>query len=347
MEGKDQIQSIIIAYLSGKATEEDVHILEEYVKQSPENNQYFQEMRNIWQVVHPAFEPSEIRVVEVEEKISKRLSRVKRSLFRTGVLYWQRAAAILIIPLFVACLYMWNQEKEEEEFVSVLSEYQEIRSPHGTFSEIGLPDGSRVWLNGGSVLKYPLKFQTGSRDVYLKGEGYFEVQADVLNPFIVRTDQIELQATGTAFNIEAYAGDTLTAVTMASGKVSVAFGNTSPVVMVPGERASFNSQTKQCQIVKSDSYKWCAWKDGLMIFRDDPLSYVFKRISQTFNVNIVLKDSSIGDAPYRATFEYESLNEILRLLEMSAPLSFKQSKREKGEDNTFEKQTIVVSKRGV
>lgn len=342
MTDKDQIQFIISAYLSGKATVEECRKLEEWVKQSPDNNRYFQEMRNIWQVMHPAFNPSEIDVYEAEKNILANIAATKRNMVRTILVYWQRVAAILLLPLLILCTYLYLN-KESDLYDTI--EYQEVKSPHGTFSEVRLPDGTNVWLNGGSSLKYPLAFRKGERDVFLNGEGYFEVHSDKENPFIVKTDQITLRATGTAFNIEAYNTDSITAVTMVNGKIDVAFGNSSPVAMVRGERASFNNQTKQCLIAKTDPYKWYAWKDGLMIFRDDPLSYVFKRLGLTFNVNIDLKDPSLANAPYRATFEYESLDEILRLLEMSAPLHFKQNKRVKDKNNTYEKQTIEVYKR--
>lgn len=342
MTDKDQIQLIISAYLSGKATVEECRKLEEWVKQSPDNNRYFQEMRNIWQVMRPAFNPSEIDVYKAEKNILANIAATKRNMVRTILVYWQRVAAILLLPLLILCTYLYLN-KESDLYDTI--EYQEVKSPHGTFSEVRLPDGTNVWLNGGSSLKYPLAFRKGERDVFLNGEGYFEVHSDKENPFIVKTDQITLRATGTAFNIEAYNTDSITAVTMVNGKIDVAFGNSSPVAMVPGERASFNNQTKQCLIAKTDPYKWYAWKDGLMIFRDDPLSYVFKRLGLTFNVNIDLKDPSLANAPYRATFEYESLDEILRLLEMSAPLHFKQNKRVKDKNNTYEKQTIEVYKR--
>lgn len=339
MTDKDQIQSIITAYLSGKATNEERRELEDWVSQSSDNERCFQEMRNIRQVMNPAFNPSEINVFEARKNILANIAATKRNMVRTLVVYWQRAAAILIIPLLIFCTYLYL-DKDSGLYDTI--EYQEVKSPHGTFSEVRLPDGTNVWLNGGSSLKYPLVFRKGERDVYLNGEGYFEVQSDKENPFIVKTGQIILKATGTAFNIEAYNKDSITSVTMVNGKIDVAFGNSSPVAMVPGERASFNSLTNRCQIIKTDPYKWCAWKDGLMIFRDDPLSYVFKRLGLTFNVNIDLKDSTLADAPYRATFEYESLDEILRLLQLSAPLSFKQNKRVKDNNNTYEKQTIEV-----
>ena len=342
MTDKDQIQPIITAYLSGKATAEERRKLDDWVKQSPDNDRYYQEMRNIWQVMHPAFTPSEIHVFEAEKKVLANIATTRRNIARTLIIYWQRMAAVLVIPLLIICTYLFL-EKDNGVYDEI--EYQEVKSPHGTFSEVRLPDGTNVWLNGGSTLKYPLTFRKGERDVFLSGEGYFEVHSDKENPFIVKTGQITLRATGTAFNVEAYGSDSITAVTMVNGKIDVAFGNSSPVAMVPGERASFNNLTKQCLIAKTDPYKWYAWKDGLMIFRDDPLSYVFKRLGLTFNVNIELKDPSLANAPYRATFEYESLDEILRLLEMSAPLHFKQNKRVNDRNNAYEKQTIEVYKR--
>lgn len=336
---KDYIQPLITAFLSGNATDGERRELEEWVKQSPDNNRYFQEIRNVWQAMNPAFNPSEINVFEAEKNILANIAATERNVVRVVLLYWQRIAAIIVIPLLVLCTYFYLN-KNSSQYNAI--EYQEVKSPHGTFSEVCLPDGTHVWLNGGSSLRYPLVFRKGEREVFLKGEGYFEVEADKENPFVVETGRITLRATGTAFNIEAYNNDSITAVTMVKGKVDVAFGNSSPVAMIPGERASFNNLTKQCLIAKTDPYKWYAWKDGLMIFRDDPLSYVFKRLGQTFNVNIDLRDTTLANAPYRATFEYESLDEILRLLRMSAPLSFKQNKRVKDKNNIYEKQTVEV-----
>lgn len=336
---KDYIQPLITAFLSGNATDGERRELEEWVKQSPDNNRYFQEIRNVWQAMNPAFNPSEINVFEAEKNILANIAATERNVVRVVLLYWQRIAAIIVIPLLVLCTYFYLN-KNSSQYNAI--EYQEVKSPHGTFSEVCLPDGTHVWLNGGSSLRYPLVFRKGKREVFLKGEGYFEVEADKENPFVVETGRITLRATGTAFNIEAYNNDSITAVTMVKGKVDVAFGNSSPVAMIPGERASFNNLTKQCLIAKTDPYKWYAWKDGLMIFRDDPLSYVFKRLGQTFNVNIDLRDTTLANAPYRATFEYESLDEILRLLRMSAPLSFKQNKRVKDKNNIYEKQTVEV-----
>ena len=164
-------------------------------------------MRNIWQVMNPPFNPSEIDVYAAEKNILANIEATKRNITRILLVYWQRIAAILVIPLLIISAYLYLN-KDNNLYDTV--EYQEVKSPHGTFSEVRLPDGTNVWLNGGSSLKYPLTFRKGERSVFLSGEGYFEVHSDKENPFIVKTEQITLRATGTAFNIEAYKTDSIT-----------------------------------------------------------------------------------------------------------------------------------------
>lgn len=328
-----------MAYLSGKATEEELRKLEEWILADPENEHSFQEARNIWHGMHPAFNPDEIDVKKGELQVISRIRKPDK--LRVLVQYWQRVAAILVVPLLLLSAYLLT---ERQDNANDLMHYQEIKSPYGTFSQIDLPDGTQVWLNGGSTLKYPLKFTQGKRDVYLSGEGYFEVHSDKENPFIVTTSRMVLKATGTAFNVEAYTNDSTTAVTMVNGRIDVSFGN-APITMQIGQRLCFDHTTLQPTLIHTDPYKWYAWKDGLMIFRDDPLSYVFKRLGQAFNVEIVVKDPGIANASYRATFEDEPLEEILRLLEMTAPIHFKLEPRNQSANNRFAKQRIEVYRR--
>lgn len=348
MTDKNNIESLIATYLSGKATDVEKEILEAWVKETPENARYFQKEKNIRQTLYPAFDPANIDTEKAEKKLSGQIGRLNPT--RKILLYWQRIAAILIIPLMI--LSAWLYWEGKDSFYQD-TEYQELVAPHGMHSQVNLPDGSKVWLNGGSTLRYPVNFKRGKRNVTLSGEGYFEVQSDQKNPFTVTTEQITLTATGTIFSIEAYDTDPVTSVTMVEGKVNVASNHSaSPanqpesIAMKPGERACFNKLTSKYERIETtDLYKWYAWKDGVMIFRDDPLSYVFKRLALTFNIDIDLKDEELASSPYRATFEIESLDEILRLLEMSAPLSFVYGERAQTANNTFAKQRIEVYKR--
>jgi ferric-dicitrate binding protein FerR (iron transport regulator) len=341
MLNENQIELLITACLTGQATGEERQALHTWIHATPEHLHYYQDFVNIWQGTHPAFDPEGIDVGKAEYKVIDRISET--SVVKKLWTYWQHIAAVMLLPLLLLSAYLLVDRQTDAPDEEII--YQELKSPHGMFSQVDLPDGTKAWLNGGSSLTYPVKFQQGQRHVFLEGEGYFEVHSDKKNPFVVKTSQITLTATGTKFNVDAYATDSLTAVTMVEGIVDVAFGKATPVTLKPGERALYNNQTLKGAVLKTDPYKWYAWKDGRMIFRDDPLQYVFKRLEQTFNVNITIKDAAIADALYRATFEDEPLDEILRLLEMSAPIRFVHPKRTQNASQLYEKQQIEVYKR--
>jgi ferric-dicitrate binding protein FerR (iron transport regulator) len=288
----------------------------------------------------PVFDLNEIDVPAAEKKVFRRMKPDKPFL-QILITGFRRTASIIVVPLAILSAYLLLNDRDS----AGADIWQEVIVPYGTFSQINLSDGTKVWLNSGSSLKYPATFKKKHRQVHLTGEGYFEVTSDRTNPFLVQTEQILLTATGTTFNIEAYPADSMIAVTMIEGKIDVAFGQASPVKMTTGQRVTYNRTTGKGNLIPSDAYKWCAWKNGLMIFRDDPLAYVFKRLEQTFNVAIDVKNPEIAGDLYRATFEDESLDEILRLLERTAPIRFVRHKREKDTDNLYVKKQIDVYKK--
>ncbi|MDR1356885.1 MAG: FecR domain-containing protein [Tannerellaceae bacterium] len=299
-----------------------------------------QQLQNIWDVAGAPFGPEDIDMEKAYERV---MSRVKgRKWYQSPpALYLQRAAAILLLPLTLGLIYLLvNRSGKESGGGQIV--YMEVTTPFGMHSRMNLPDGSAVWLNAGSMLKYPAVFTPGARRIYLSGEAYFKVESDVDNPFIVETENLTVEATGTAFNVEAYVADSMTSVTMVEGKATVGIGIARPLSIKPGERIEYNLSKGDYEIKLTDAYKWYAWKDGKIVFRDDPLEYVFKKIGQTFNVEIIMKDTSIGRHPYRATFEGESLDEILRLLRMTAPIRYKYFDRKKNTDEHYMKQRIEV-----
>ena len=261
-----------------------------------------------------------------------------------GVFYHKRMCGksvtrLLIRKRLILSAYLYFKPASQ-----IAETYQELFTPYGTWSVVNLPDGSKVWLNAGSSLKYPTQFNDKQRVVSMQGEAYFEVESDKEHPFIVKTKQLTVEATGTAFNVNAYAPDHVAAVTLVKGKVAVTLDQKKTISLSPGEKIDYNLATSLYNVNKTNTYKWCSWKDGILIFRDDPLEYVFKRLGQTYNVEFILKDAELGKYSYKATFEGESLNEILRLLEMSAPIRCKEVSNRNSNNEKFEKQRIEVSR---
>lgn len=344
MTNKDlDIEIMISRYLSKEATPEEIKELESWVSINSENKKSFLAQKNIWEVTHPAFDPDKIDVDSAQRRVMKQILHRNQSIsirFKLSFLhYWQQMAAILFLPLLILSAYLYFKPAP-----SIVETHQELFTPYGTWSVINLPDGSKVWLNAGSSLKYPTQFNDRQRVVLLQGEAYFEVESDREHPFIVETKELTIKATGTAFNVNAYTSDNMAAVTLVKGKVAVTLDKKKTIPLSAGEKIDYNPITSLYNVNKTNTYKWCSWKDGILIFRDDPLEYVFKRLGQTYNVEFILKDTELGKYSYKATFEGESLNEILRLLEMSAPIRCKEVSNRNNNNGKLEKQRIEVSK---
>lgn len=337
------IEIIISRYLSKEATPEEIKVLDDWVSAAPENYRNFLSQKNVWEVSHPAFHPEEIDVESAHRKVMEQILHPSQPVSVRPKLsflhYWQQVAAILLLPLLILSAYLYFKPASQ-----IAETYQELFTPYGTWSVVNLPDGSKVWLNAGSSLKYPTQFNDKQRVVSMQGEAYFEVESDKEHPFIVKTKQLTVEATGTAFNVNAYAPDHVAAVTLVKGKVAVTLDQKKTISLSPGEKIDYNLTTSLYNVNKTNTYKWCSWKDGILIFRDDPLEYVFKRLGQTYNVEFILKDAELGKYSYKATFEGESLNEILRLLEMSAPIRCKEVSNRHTNNEKFEKQRIEVSR---
>lgn len=253
-----------------------------------------------------------------------------------------RVAAVLFIPLFVFVLMYRNN------FISTTEEmaYSEIFSPLGTRTQFYLPDGSSGWLNGGSYLEFPLSFKGKSRDVELRGEAYFDVISNPKKPFIVTGNDIEVIARGTSFNVTAYPEEQLVSITLIHGAIDVS-GNRDGIsqftnISEPGTMLSYDLKTSSCNTSAVDINKITSWKDGRLVFRDETFDEVVKKINRWYNVNIEIKDKILESYSYRATFEDERLDEVLKLLKLSAPIAYKDVGRSIKEDGTFEKRVIEL-----
>lgn len=340
---KREIENIVEKLLTGTITDLEKKILAEWIDRDESNRNELARVINIHQLTHPEFYPEEINLDAAEKNVASKIIKPKKvySFFEI----WKHAAAILLIPLMIGTLYLAFRQSTDNKLAQ--STMQEISVPPGTRTFITLPDSTKVWLNADSKIKFPLVFNKKERRVFLNGEAYFMVKSDVKHPFIVNTGGMNVIATGTAFNVEAYTSDSVTAVTLMEGKVSINYPSSNvetTIQLKPDQRFVLNSQSQQYKIMDTQSQDWQQWKDGVLVFRDETLENVFKRVGRTFNVNIVIKDESLARQTYRATFEKESLEKILLLIEKTAPIRYLREDNNDG-DRTYEVEKIEVYQR--
>lgn len=201
-----------------------------------------------------------------------------------------------------------------------------ISTPKGGGYRVTLPDGSRVWLNAESSLRYPGRFARESRDVELTGEAFFEVQK-VLNkaneriPFLVKTVNQTVRVLGTQFNVTAYAEEAAEATTVVEGAVEVtaaAAGKSARIT--PGEQALIrnNNVTKHTANIEQVT----AWKNGIFFFDNEPLEDVMRKISKWYNVAVVFEDAIGGEQFYGIIAREKKLSQVLKMLEKTKTVQF-------------------------
>ena len=338
-----RLEILISRYLNNSASQTEMIELQKRISGSKEDLLYFQQLKNIWDNSGPN---------SIENKIDSHAalkivrSRVSSGSFRkTFWLGWQRIAAVLLIPFLLGNLIFFTINVKKSDLVGE-PVYNELFAAFGTRSALKLSDGTSVWLNSGSSIKYPDRFIGNNRTIYLKGEAYFEVESNPQKPFIVETPSISVEATGTKFNVSGYPDAEETGVTLVSGKVEVAINGRKTgekkSELLPNQHFSFSKVTEKSTIIDADVSKYICWKDGKLIFRNEPLSKVVDRIGQIFNVEIEIEGDEIKNYAYRATFQDESLSEILKLLKISAPINYFEVRRNPLPDGTFPRKKILI-----
>jgi len=340
---EEEILVLITRNLSGLADANEVSALNEWIDSSEGNRKFFAQIQNIWDVSDGEIDSEIIDASKALRMVQGRIS--KKSKKGTFWKYWQKAAAILILPLLMGSV-LWTYLRPGNVPDSEEVMYNEVYAAFGTRSSLTLADGTSVWLNSGSTLRYPAQFSGDSREVHLEGEAYFEVKTDPSFPFLVKTANLQVKATGTKFNVQDYKQNPIAEVTLVSGKVSVNNSDNDYSLLLaelnPNQHLDYNSEKRTKQLHEEDVYKYIAWKDGKLIFRNDPLREVVMRIGQVFNVDITLQSEELQDYRYRATFQDESLNEILKLLTLTSPVKYHEIDRNPMPDGSFPKKEIII-----
>ncbi|NQU51118.1 MAG: FecR domain-containing protein [Bacteroidetes bacterium] len=338
------IEELLPSYFKKSLNKTDREKVEAWKEVSEENRQLFADSLKAWEGIEHLRRMKKYNAEKALENVNLRIEKSKS--FKLYTLF-QKAAAVLLLPLLFATLYFATKTPTQQMAETV---WHTIKTPAGQRSEIILPDSTKVYLNSKTTLSYPVVFNKHTRDVKLSGEAYFEVAENKEHPFIVNTGKIKVEVTGTEFKASNYPDENLTEIVLASGKVNLFQGEYSKIrnilgAMVPGEKATFYEEEGKVYFDKVDVDKYISWKEGILMFRDDSMPEVVRRLNRWFNVDIRLTGKALDDYVYTATFQDESLVQILDLLKMSAPINYTIKPRERKPDKTFSKMEIEIKQK--
>lgn len=202
--------------------------------------------------------------------------------------------------------------------------FNTMQVPVGGFYQLKLADGTKVWLNSQTQLRFPVAFAGEERKVYLTGEAYFEVARDSVYPFIVATDEgMEVKVYGTEFNIDTYRQGTIK-TTLVNGKVGIRVKVTGEEVkLLPNQMALFMVATQSVRVEDVDPYGAVAWKDGKFVFEDEPIEEIMERLSRWYDVKVFYANERIKKHTFTGIItRFADISDVLHLMEETAAVEF-------------------------
>lgn len=344
-------KELFIKYLQGKCSEVEFQQILTWIKEGAATNSGKGMIQEVWIEFEPeAGKEEKIKYNRILDKIHHQINlsqntkqfAISDAWSGNGLLtFLTRAAAILLLPVLSILIYTLNSNKDQ--YSQNINEIV-VEAPAGSRMSFELGDGTKVWLNHGSSLKYPLRFNGKNRKVFLTGEAYFAVAHNNEIPFVVGANSLEVKATGTAFNVSAYPDDEMVETTLVEGKVIIYGGVNNQEIksLSPGECLKYNYSKKVYTVESENTNRYTVWKDGFLVFRNDSLEQITKKLARWFNVEVVITNKKVKEFTYTATFTDETLPKVLELMTIPTPVSYKLSEIKKLPDGSYSRQKVII-----
>ncbi len=354
---QEQFWILLSKKIAGEANAQELAELEQLMQQHPEWQYAAQNLNDIWaskKVTNTANE---------EDAYLLHVQRMKEQGmgFDDNVLYAYPAAvaspsshfvtyrkvyfALAVAASFLVAVFvlpsLFNPAKTA---VAAVKEPNEITTNNGSRTKVQLPDGSVVWLNAGSKIKYDENFGNKTRDVILSGEAFFDVVKNKEKPFIIHTPNIDIKVLGTAFNVKAYPKDATTETSLIRGLIEVTIKNRSndKIILTPNEKLIVennpagnreNSSTGKPEPVisinpikpnRTDStINEIQWVQNRLVFDDEPLQEIALKMERWYNVSIEIKDDDLLYKRISGSFVNENIDQAMEALSITGRFHYK------------------------
>jgi transmembrane sensor len=334
---KNGIQwELMFEYLRGRTTKEDEEKLNEWIHSDIKNKRTFDQIKKIWNTPRKNLPKADVEKawinikerIDIEnssqnfpsDKILEFDSNPKRNPFWWHVVSTKllKIAAVVLV-LFISSYFLFIRHAAMNEIIVGNSQK----------TEITLEDGTLITLDAGSIFRYPKNFESDMREVFLNGEGYFEVAHDNNKPFIIHANDARIKVLGTKFNVRAWRDDKKVVVAVAEGKVSLRSQNESDpdkkVVITKGQVSVMRENEAPSEAKNANVDDYLSWLDREDYFRDVPLQEVFNQLERWYDVDIQLSDESYASNQVTIFIKKKPIEEILDVIALMNNLQYKQN----------------------
>lgn len=326
---------LLVKYITGQADESECSEIKRWIKACAENEAYYIEMYEAW---HASLLASD--AINVNEAYNKFITGSSSPL-KTSASWKKIAIAASFLCVCAIGLYKVKYNVAEDAFVKVAVE-------KGQTKKLILPDGSIVWINAGTELKYSKAFGTTDRTVYLNGEAYFDI-ANNKNaiPFLVKTAKFTIRDIGTIFNVKAYSDEKIFEASVIEGEISVEDGlkhssseddkvyvganqvvkiDASPVSLIPENGTIAHIKPEVVDINKSQQLNYNGWKDDILVFEEDTFEEIVTTLGRKYNVDIIISDEELKTYKYTGTFKnIQDVLKVLKVISENTPITYTQT----------------------
>lgn len=321
-------EGLIIKCLANNISNQEIGELQAWINKSPQNKETFDRFRASWVVAgiksNTTRFDTQQAYLAVQSGMDRSFSPVAKENPRIRILTSvMKYAAIALLFFTLGGLIMWmlNPGTDRKDL-----SYTVITAPMGAKSYVDLPDGTKVWLNAGSKLKYNFSYGKENRSVILIGEGYFDVAKIKDIPFLVQTSKVEIKALGTKFNVKAYSDEQMITATLEEGKIEVRTTGENikqqTVILLPNERASFYANTLSVSR-NVNTTLYTSWKDNKWILEGITLGSLGTMMERRYNITMIFNNESLRDYKFTGTIENRTLEQILSAIKFTAPIEYK------------------------
>ena len=351
------IESLIWKYFEDKASENEMKSISDWLNQSKANRHTFAAMKKAFIEIEADTLKDREHSENAYGRFIKHIERIEthRAGERTSRVYYIRkslriyaAAILLAIMLGFGSYFILERLNTSSD-----DSYCEITVPYGGKSSIVLPDGSKVWLNAGSNLKYKRDFDVKSREVKIEGEAFFDVQK-MRHPFVVHTSHFDIRVLGTTFNVKSYPDDDNIETTLIEGNIRIESNELAkPLNLKPRQKMTYYKGTEQVKtsslslekpdeeaseisqpidktIKKSEiaiekianPEEYTGWKDGQLIINNEPLGELVKKLERKYDIVFRFESEDLRYYTYSGTIRDFPLEQVLKALELTSPIKY-------------------------
>lgn len=308
----------ISAKLNNDADSDQQNQIQDWLDGSPEHLPILQEIANTWYISGRLPEFYQPDMSNNWRKLMRRIDNRQNQNYRFLPFLKLLVAAAVLILVFLAGVSLSDQLMKPVRAVS----YTKIISPKGNKTRVILPDSSKVWLNSGSELWYSTNYSAQNRELWMKGECYFEVEKDPAHPLLVHGTKLNLKVLGTTFNIKEDESRDISDVTLLTGKVRI-FDNKDATVsdLAPGQQFIYRDGTGKVQQADNPDAS-TAWINNMLIFDNQPFEEVVRYLDGWYGVEIHIDHTVYYRHNYTFKIKTESLREVFELISIMTPIDY-------------------------